>query len=104
MSPLIPLFTGVLTPEGPKREPSDAPNGASGNDDSEINFLASRPGSRRWLRDAGLVWRLRPAIRPKDPDRESKLATLRALLTRLPGDETTVFMDEVDVNLHPKVG
>jgi putative transposase len=60
---------------------------------------------RLWLRDAGLVWRRpRPVIRPKDPDRATKLAELRALLHRLPADETAVFMDEVDVNLNPKVG
>jgi hypothetical protein len=60
---------------------------------------------RRWLRDAGLVWRRpRPVIRPKDPGREAKLAALRALLRELPAGETAVFMDEVDVNLNPKVG
>jgi putative transposase len=60
---------------------------------------------RLWLRAEGLVWRRpRPTIRPKDPDREKKLAALRALLKRLPADETAVFMDEVDVNLNPKVG
>jgi transposase len=60
---------------------------------------------RRWLREAGLVWRRpRPTLRPKDPDRAAKLAALRALLRGLPDDETAVFMDEVDVNLNPKVG
>src|SRR5262245_17100113 len=60
---------------------------------------------RLWLRAAGLVWRRpRPTIRPKDPDRERKLAALRALLHGLPAGETAVFMDEVDVNLNPKVG
>src|SRR5262249_50460654 len=60
---------------------------------------------RLWLRSAGLVWRRpRPVIRPKDPDREAKLRALRALLHGLPADETAVFMDEVDVNLNPKVG
>jgi len=60
---------------------------------------------RLWLRAAGLVWRRpRPTIRPKDRDREQKLNTLRALLKGLPADETAVFMDEVDVNLNPKVG
>jgi transposase len=58
-----------------------------------------------WLRAAGLVWRRpRPVIRPKDPEREAKLRDLRALLHGLPADETAVFMDEVDVNLNPKVG
>jgi transposase len=32
------------------------------------------------------------------------LTALRALLKGLPADETAVFMDEVDVNLNPKVG
>jgi putative transposase len=51
------------------------------------------------------VWRRpRPTIRPKDPNREAKLRALRALLKSLPADETAVFMDEVDVNLNPKVG
>ena len=66
---------------------------------------ASRETVRRWLRDAGLVWRRpRPALRPKDPDRQAKLGALRKLLAGLPEDETAVFMDEVDVNLNPKIG
>jgi len=65
----------------------------------------SREAVRRWLREAGLVWRRpRPVLRPKDPRREAKLAALRALLGALPADETAVFMDEVDVNLNPKIG
>jgi putative transposase len=65
----------------------------------------SRETVRRWLRDAGLVWRRpRPVLRPKDSEREAKLAALRALLAGLPADETAVFMDEVDINLNPKIG
>jgi transposase len=65
----------------------------------------SRETVRRWLREAGLVWRRpRPVLRPKDGHREAKLAALRALLAGLPAGETAVFMDEVDVNLNPKVG
>jgi transposase len=65
----------------------------------------SRETVRRWLRHAGLVWRRpRPVPRPKDPQREAKLAALRALLAGLPADETAVFMDEVDINLNPEVG
>lgn len=72
-------------------------------EDFRVNV--GRETVRLWLRSAGLVWRRpRPTIRPKDPDREKKLAALRALLKRLPPDETAVFMDEVDVNLNPKVG
>ncbi|HJZ53779.1 MAG TPA: IS630 family transposase [Gemmataceae bacterium] len=72
-------------------------------DDARVRV--GRETVRRWLRSAGLVWRRpRPTIRPKDPDRGKKLAALRALLHGLPADETAVFMDEVDVNLNPKVG
>jgi transposase len=71
----------------------------------DFRVQVGRETVRLWLRKAGLVWRRpRPAIRPKDPDRESKLRGLRALLQKLPADETAVFMDEVDVNLNPKVG
>jgi transposase len=71
----------------------------------DYRVRVGRETVRLWLREAGLVWRRpRPTIRPTDPDREAKLAALRALLKRLPADETAVFMDEVDVNLNPKVG
>ena len=49
---------------------------------------------------ADKMWKVIDGI----PDREGKLNALRALLKRLPADETAVFMDEVDVNLNPKVG
>jgi putative transposase len=65
----------------------------------------SRETVRRWLRQAGLVWRRpRPTLRPQDPDRQAKLGALRELLGGLPDDETAVFMDEVDVNRNPEVG
>jgi transposase len=71
----------------------------------DYRVRVGRETVRLWLRSAGLVWRRpRPTIRPRDPDREQTLRTLRALLNRLPADETAVFMDEVDVNLNPKVG
>jgi transposase len=71
----------------------------------DFRVTVGRETVRLWRRDAGLVWRRpRPTIRPLDPDRERKLRTLRALLRGLPPDETAVFMDEVDVNLNPKVG
>jgi transposase len=71
----------------------------------DFRVRVGRETVRLWLRAAGLVWRRpRPVIRPEDPDREAKLRALRALLHGLPGDETAVFMDEVDVNLNPKVG
>jgi transposase len=65
----------------------------------------SRETVRRWLRASGLVWRRpRPVLRPRDPDREAKLAALRRLLRALPDDETAMFMDEVEVHTNPKVG
>src|SRR3954462_8446803 len=71
----------------------------------DFRVAVGRETVRLWLRAADLVWRRpRPTIRPKDPDRERKLTALRALLKGLPADETAVFMDEVDVNLNPKVG
>jgi putative transposase len=66
---------------------------------------ASRETVRRWLRHDGLVWRRpRPTLRPRDPQRQAQLDSLRRLLAGLPDDETAVFADEVDVNLNPKVG
>src|SRR5262249_11099153 len=60
----------------------------------DFRVPVGRETVRLWLRSAGLVWRRpRPVIRPKDPDREKKLAALRALLRRLPAEETAVFMD-----------
>jgi transposase len=71
----------------------------------DFRVRVGRETVRLWLRSAGLVWRRpRPTIRPKDPHREAKLLKLRALLRGLPPGETAVFMDEVDVNLNPKVG
>lgn len=71
----------------------------------DFRVPVGRETVRLWLRSSGLVWRRpRPTIRPKDPDRDRKLAALRALLKGLPSDETAVFMDEVEVNLNPKVG
>jgi putative transposase len=71
----------------------------------DYRVRVGRETVRLWLRSAGLVWRRpRPTICPKDPARGAKLAALRALLKGLPADETAVFMDEVDVNLNPKVG
>ena len=60
---------------------------------------------RRWLHCAGLAWRRpRPVLRPRDPQRQAKLAALRRLLQALPADEAAVFMDEMEVNSNPKVG
>jgi putative transposase len=71
----------------------------------DYRVRVGRETVRLWLRADGLVWRRpRPTIRPKDPDRVAKRKAPRGLLKKLPADETAVFMDEVDVNLNPKVG
>jgi transposase len=60
---------------------------------------------RRRLHAEGLVWRRpRPVLGLKDPQRDAILATLRRQMGATPADETWVFMDEVDVNLNPKIG
>jgi putative transposase len=65
----------------------------------------SRETVRRWLHRGNLVYRRpRPTLGPTDEEREAKLNKLRELLARLPGDETAVFQDEVDVNTNPKIG
>jgi putative transposase len=65
----------------------------------------SRETVRRWLGQAGLVWRRpRPVLRPRDPNRAAKLHALRALLHDVPADETAVFMDEVEIHTNPKIG
>jgi putative transposase len=64
-----------------------------------------RESVRSWLRRADLVYRRpRPALGPKDPDRQERLDALRKLLATLPADETAVFQDEVDINTNPKIG
>jgi putative transposase len=65
----------------------------------------SRETVRRWLHRAGVAWRRpRPVLDRTDPDRDAIVGELRALLRDLPGDETAVFEDEVDLNLNPEVG
>src|SRR5512133_778413 len=65
----------------------------------------SRETVRRWLHRGNLVSRRpRPVLKPKDPDRQAKLDTLRQLLAKLPDEETAVFQDEVDINTNPKIG
>jgi putative transposase len=71
----------------------------------EHRLRVSRETVRQWLRRHDLVWRRpRPVLGPRDPKRESILAELRRQIAATPADETWVFMDEVDVNLNPKIG
>jgi transposase len=69
------------------------------------HLAVSRETVRRWLGGADIVWRRpRPILDRTDPDRETILGKLRALLRDLPDDETAVFEDEVDINLNPDIG
>ena len=43
-------------------------------------------------------------IGPEDPERAAILRKPRRLLARLPGDETAVLQQEVDINSNPKIG
>lgn len=71
----------------------------------EHGVQVSRETLRRWLHQAGLVWRRpRPVIGPPDPRRAQKLRKIRALLRHLPANETAVFQDEADVNTNPEIG
>ena len=65
----------------------------------------SRETVRRRLHRGDLVYRRpRPTLGPTDEEREAKLDKLRTLPAGLPGDETAVSQDEVDINTDPKIG
>jgi transposase len=71
----------------------------------EHRLRVSRETVRRWLHRHELVWRRpRPVVGPKDPRQDAILADLRRQMAVTPADETWVFMDEVDLNLNPKIG
>lgn len=66
---------------------------------------ASRETVRRLLHRGNLVYRRpRPVPPPNEQERQARLAELRALLERLPADETAVWQDEVEVHTNPKIG
>jgi transposase len=57
------------------------------------------------LHRGNLVYRRpRPVPPPNEAERQARLAELRALLERLPADETAVWQDEVEVHTNPKIG
>jgi transposase len=71
----------------------------------EQRVQVSRETVRLWLHRQGLVWRRpRPVLGRKDPQRDVIVAALRRQMAATPADETWVFMDEVDLNLNPKIG
>ena len=69
------------------------------------NVRLSPETIRRAIRRMEFVWRRpRPVIGLEDPAYRRKMRAIRQLLAQLPGDETAVFQDEVDVHLNPKIG
>ena len=71
----------------------------------DYGLSVSGESVQRWLRDADLVYRRpRPQVTRRDPSREALLQDLRELLRNFPQEETVVFQDEVDLNLHPEIG
>lgn len=60
---------------------------------------------RRWLREAGYVWkRARHAPRDDDSERAAKLARIRHFCETLPQNAALFFADELDIHLLPKLG
>jgi transposase len=60
---------------------------------------------RRWLHEAGYVWkRARHIAKDDDPERASKLARIRHLVETLPRQAALFFADELDIHLLPKLG
>jgi transposase len=69
------------------------------------DLKVSRETVRRFLHRGHLVYRRpRPVLKPDEEERQAKLAELRKLLEGLPGDETAVWQDEVEVHTNPKIG
>lgn len=68
-------------------------------------YRVSDETRRRWLHQAGYVWkRVSLTARDDDPHRASLLARIRQHWEQLAPDEALVFADEVDLHLLPKVG
>ena len=69
------------------------------------HIRVSQETVRRWLHQAGMVWRRpRPVLGKIDPQRAWKLRRIRELLGNLSDEEAAVFCDEVDLNLNPDIG
>jgi putative transposase len=71
----------------------------------ERGYALSRETIRRALHHLGNVWkRARPRARDDDPQRVSKLATIRHLTESLWAKAVLVFADDLDIDLLPKIG
>src|SRR5215208_4956858 len=69
------------------------------------SVTVSQETVRRWLHEAGYVWkRARHIAKDDDPERAGKLARIRHLVETLPGQAAIFFADELDIHLLPKLG
>lgn len=60
---------------------------------------------RRLLPKLGIVWRrARPTLCIKDPQKESKMAAIRAALGQASARQPVFYVDEADVDLNPRIG
>lgn len=60
---------------------------------------------RRLLPEMGYRWgRARPTLHKKDPDKEEKLEEISAAVASCDATEATFFVDEVAIELNPKIG
>lgn len=60
---------------------------------------------RRLLPEMGYRWgRARPTLHKKDPEKEDKLDRIDAAIDRCDQSEATFFIDEVAIELNPKIG
>ena len=71
----------------------------------QVGYQISAETVRRWLHQAGYVWK-RPSLvaRDDDPARASLLARIRLHWEELGPREALVFADELELQLLPKVG
>jgi transposase len=68
-------------------------------------FRVSAETVRRWLQALGWRWkRAKLAAKDNDPERVSKLASIRLLWETLPPRQVLLFADELDIALLPKTG
>ena len=60
---------------------------------------------RKWLPEIGVVWRrAAPTLYIQDPEKDVKLAAIRAALENCSADDPVFYQDEVDIHLNPKIG
>jgi transposase len=65
----------------------------------------SRESIRRWLHEAGYVWkRAQHVARDDDPERIAKLARIRIIIEGLLSSEALFFAAELDIHLLAKIG